>query len=247
MTNLLKKLLVRFKIDPEKLEHSFNKIKYPTLSLRYSPNKKIISAFAELFYDQGRLGGTWNNTKWLGTRTMKFPSDLWVYQEIIFETKPDVIIETGTAFGGSALFLASILDLLGKGKVVTCDIYKQKRIPKHERIKYLVGSSTSKKVFDAIKSEIKKGDRVMVILDSDHRKEHVLSELVLYSPLVSVGQYLIVEDTAVNGHPIYKSHGPGPFEAVMEFMKQEKKFVVDNSREKYLVTSNPSGYLKKVR
>jgi cephalosporin hydroxylase len=87
----------------------------------------------------------------------------------------------------------------------------------------------------------------MVVLDSDHHKDHVLEELRLYSPLVSVGQYLIVEDTHFNGHPILKNFGPGPWEAVEEFLRERPDFAVDSSREKYGMTFNPHGYLRRVK
>jgi cephalosporin hydroxylase len=207
--------------------------------------RRIVSEFHQLyFYAKER---TWkNNTFWLGVPIAKCPLDLWVYQEIISETKPDVIIETGTAYGGSALFLASMCDLLNRGRILTIDVTEQPGRPQHERIQYLSGSSTSDEIISTVKSLIKTEDRVMVILDSDHRAEHVRQELEVYSQLVSVNCYLIVEDTNVNGNPVMPLHGAGPMEAVEEFTNTQGSFVLDREREKFFMTFNPKGYLRRI-
>ena len=207
--------------------------------------RRIVREFHQLyFYAKER---TWkNNTFWLDVPVAKCPLDLWVYQEIISETKPDVIIETGTAYGGSALFLASMCDLLNRGRILTIDVTEQPGRPQHERIQYLSGSSTSGEIISTLKSCIKGDDRVMVILDSDHRAEHVRQELELYSPLVSPDCYLIVEDTNVNGNPVMPLHGAGPMEAVADFTKTQRSFVVDREREKFFMTFNPKGYLRRL-
>src|SRR3989338_9249053 len=164
----------------------------------------IVKKFHELYYEMHFR--TWANTRWLGVSIEKCPLDCWIYQEIIFNTKPDVIVECGTFDGGSALFLASLFDIIGNGKVITVDIQK-KRFKPHPRVTYLTGSSTSKEIISKIKNLIKKGDKVMIILDSDHTKTHVLEELKAYNNLVTKGCYLIVEDTNVNGNPIQKDYG----------------------------------------
>src|SRR5262249_4097887 len=151
------------------------------------------------YYDAHREGGTWCATSWLGVTVWKCPLDLWVYQEIIHEVRPDLIVETGTAFGGSALYLASVCDLVGHGEVVTIDIREDPSRPRHERITYLLGSSTAQAIVERV-SLLAAGKRVLAILDSDHRREHVLEELRAYSPLVGAGSYVVVEDTNVNGH-----------------------------------------------
>ena len=184
---------------------------------------------------------------WLGTEAMKNPLDMWIYQEIIFETKPDLIIETGTAFGGSAKFLANICDLIGQGQVVTIDIDKKENRPTHSRINYILGSSTSDEVVNQIKKLIKKEDKILVILDSDHSKPHVLKELTIYSQLVSIGSYMVVEDTNLNGHPVWLSFGPGPMEALREFLKKNKNFKSDWRREKFMLTYYPQGFLKRIK
>lgn len=162
--------------------------------------QNTIDDFHLLYYNS--KDQTWMNTYWLGTPVQKLPLDLWVYQEIIHEIKPDIIIETGTADGGSALFLSCICDMVGKGKVVTVDIVSKPR-PKHNRLTYISGSSTSDNIFATVNNHIQPNNKVMVILDSDHSKNHVAKEIALYSGLVSVGSYLIVEDSNINGHPVY--------------------------------------------
>lgn len=184
---------------------------------------------------------------WLGITTVKCPLDLWIYQEIIVELRPDLIIECGTASGGSALFLATICDLVDKGRIITIDIKESLDRPTHSRIIYLKGSSVSQEIKNKVLELIKNNDKViMVILDSDHHKEHVLEELKFYSKLVTKGSYLIVEDTCINGHPIYPGFGPGPMEAVKEFLKGNSDFTIDKTREKLLLTFNPNGFLKKI-
>jgi cephalosporin hydroxylase len=180
---------------------------------------------------------------------MKCPLDMWVFQEIIYETEPDIIVETGTRLGGSSFYFASLLDILGKGRVITVDIIDYPNKPEHHRIAYLTGSSTAREIVSKIQELVKPDDRVMVFLDSDHSEEHVLRELELYSPLATEGNYLIVEDTHLNGHPIFTSAvapGPGPMESVQRFLAADNRFEVDSSREKYGLTSNPGGFLKRV-
>lgn len=219
---------------------------YQKLFGNFKSKKSIVDHFHKLYYDSGDK--TWyKNTFWLGTRTWKCPLDLWVYQEIIFELKPDIIIECGTASGGSASFLAFICDSLHKGKIVSIDIEKKAKRPQHKRITYLSGSSTSQKIVEKVQGFIKGTDNVMVILDSDHTKEHVLRELEIYSKFVTKGSYIIVEDTNINGHPVEPEFGPGPMEAVKEFVKGNKVFIIDKSKEKFYLTFNPNGYLKKAR
>lgn len=203
-------------------------------------NKELIDEFHKAYYH----AGVWQNTSWEGIEIQKLPSDLFVYQEILFKKKPDLIIETGTLYGGSALFMARILDIIGNGKIISVDI-KKRNVPRHPRIKYCITSSINENLIKLLEEQCK-GKNVMVILDSDHSKKHVLKELELYSDLVSKGQYLIVEDTNINGHPVSKESGPGPYEAVEEFLQSNNQFKIDKSAEKYLITFNPKGFLLKV-
>jgi cephalosporin hydroxylase len=206
-----------------------------------------IADFHRLYYDAGRSqGGTWRLTQWLGVETLKCPLDLWIYQEILYDTKPDVIIEAGTHRGGSAYFLASVCDLIGNGRVITIDIKPGLERPRHPRITYLTGSSTAAVIAEQIRTLIVEGQRVMVVLDSDHSYSHVLEELRIYSQLVTAGCYLVVEDTNINGHPVMEDYGPGPMEAVVEFLRHDQTFRVDETKAKFLLSFNPCGYLKKI-
>lgn len=207
--------------------------------------KAVIQQFNKIYYDSVVWGK--GNTRWFGTPIQKCPTDLWIYQEIIFQLKPDVIVETGTAEGGSALFFASLFDLIGKGRIITIDVQDVKECPKHNRITYMLGSSTSKEIMEQVKKQINNNEKVMVVLDSDHSKGHVLNELRMYNELVTQESYLIVEDTNINGHPALPDFGPGPMEAVEDFLKENKNFVVDESREKFFLTFNPRGYLRKIK
>ncbi len=207
--------------------------------------RDVVDSFHKLYYDSELFGET-GAISWLGVKTVKCPMDLWVYQEMIFEMKPDVIIETGTNYGGSAYYLASICDMVNNGKIITIDVRERENRPEHGRIKYLSGSSVSSEIVGELKSLITDTDKVMVILDSDHSKEHVLKEMEIYSDIVTGGSYMIVEDTNMNGHPVLTGWGPGPMEAVVDFFKVNNSFIVDKSREKFYLTYNPKGYLKKV-
>lgn len=207
--------------------------------------KNVVNSFHKLYH--GNPSQTWLNTFWLGIPVTKCPLDLWVYQEIIFKLKPDVIIECGTGKGGGALFMAHILDTLNNGKVISIDIEDVEGKPLHKRIDYLLGSSTSEGVVALVSGLIAGNEKVMVILDSDHHKEHVLNELRIYSRFVTKGSYVIVEDTDLNSHPVRPKFGPGPMEAVSQFLQENKDFVIDSTQEKFYMTFNPNGYLVKIR
>ncbi len=215
------------------------------LALRFlKPRGLIIQGFNNIYYDSAVWGN--GKTKWFGIPIQKCPTDLWIYQEIIFDMKPDLIIETGTADGGSTLFLAHLFDLIGKGKIISVDIEAKQR-PKHDRITYLTGSSTTDEIIEYLKEQVKEKEKVLVILDSDHSKQHVLNELQIYKDFVTQDSFLIVEDTNINGHPVFPSFGPGPTEAIDEFLKGNKEFVVDKTMEKFFLTFNPQGYLRRVK
>lgn len=201
-----------------------------------------VEAFQRLYY--ARLERTWGQTYWMGVATLKCPLDLWIYQEILHEVHPDLIIECGTYRGGSALFLAGVCDLLGHGKVVSIDIAPQADLPLHPRLHYLTGSSVGAEILEQVTALAGTGT-VLVILDSDHSCSHVLEELRNYRQLVSPGSYLIVEDTCINGHPLLPDFGPGPMEAVETFLLEAPEYSPDRSREKLYLTFNPRGFLRR--
>ena len=188
----------------------------------------------------------WTQATWLGTQALKNPLDLWIYQEIMAETRPDLVVETGTYRGGSAHFLASVCDLLGAGEVISIDIEPEREdYPQHPRITYLGGrSSTDADVLADVRRRVE-GRRTLIVLDSDHSQKHVEAELDAYAPLVPVGCYLIVEDSNIG--QIREDLMPGPLQAIETFVAGRSDFGIDREREKFLLTFNPSGYLKRIR
>lgn len=205
----------------------------------------LTRAFHREYYDAGARGGTWRQTRWFGIDTWKCPLDMWVIQELIVSVRPDLIVEVGTYRGGGTLFYAHICDLLDHGKVMTIDVVEQPARPGHGRITYVAGSSLDADVIDAVADRARRADRVMVLLDGDHTKDHVLRELRTYAAFVTPGSYLIAEDTNVNGRPAFRRHGPGPGEAVDAFLAETSDFEADTSCEKFLLTFNPSGFLRR--
>ncbi len=188
----------------------------------------------------------WTEASWLGAQALKNPLDLWVYQEIMAETRPELVVETGTYRGGSALFLASVCDLLGEGEVFSIDIEPLRDdYPEHPRITYLGGrSSTHPDVVAEITARAQ-GKRTFFVFDSDHSQAHVEAELQAYTPLVRVGCYVVAEDSNIGR--IRRDLMPGPREAVEAFLARTDEFEIDREREKFLITFNPSGYLRRVR
>jgi len=224
--------------------------------------EKLVSDFARLFYNKGFMDGGKMEAQTIayykGLQIQKNPMDLQVYHEIIWETKPDLIIECGTATGASAVWLADQLSMLypdafirerGTPKVLTIDIGNSEGgLPKHPRVEYLTGSTLDEDVLRKVRRTAQQHERVMVILDDDHHAAHVRQELDIWPWLVSVGQYLILEDTNVN-HPIMNGYGDGPAEALADWLPTTggHVFKVDRTREKFFLTWNPGGYLRRVR
>ncbi|MEA2898709.1 MAG: hypothetical protein QOJ84_4324 [Bradyrhizobium sp.] len=210
-----------------------------------SEEREIVNRFHDLYYRRWlTLHADTKNVSWFGYRMIKCPLDLWLYQELIVRTRPDVVVETGTCFGGSAFYLASILDQIGHGRVITIDIERVPDRPEHPRLSYLTGSSVDPHIVTQVRESVG-NDRAIVILDSDHTAPHVYEEIRAYSPLVQVGDYLIVEDTNVNGHPVWPDFGPGPMEAVDQFLSETDEFVIDERCERFMMTLSPRGYLRR--
>jgi len=162
--------------------------------------------------------------RYRGVTIWKCPLDLWLYQELLHELRPRLIVETGTAFGGSAYFLGDVCDTLGlDARITTIDIEPQPDRPQHSRVDYVTASSTAPDVVARVYASAPAGEPVLVILDSDHSRDHVLAELRAYADLVTVGSYVVVEDTNVNGHPAYPDFGPGPMEAVDAFLAEDDR------------------------
>ena len=207
------------------------------------------------------------NFKWLGRPIIQYPQDIVAVQELIWNIKPDLIIETGVAHGGSAVFFASLLELNAlsggpKDAEVWCieiDLRAHNREailahPMYPRLRIFDGSSLDKKIALEVSQKASRCERVMVILDSNHTHEHVLGELNLYAPLVTIGSYCVVFDTVIEDLDeiefIDRPWGKGnnPKTAVAEFLKTNADFVIDYMiDEKLLISVAPGGYLKRIK
>jgi cephalosporin hydroxylase len=185
-------------------------------------------------------------SKYHGIPTLKSPLDFWIYQEILWDTKPEVVIEIGNYRGGSILALAHLCDALGTGRIVGVDITHDAidpRVRAHPRVTLLTGDACEN--LAAVERALGGASDVMVIEDSAHTYENTLNVLERYSPLVGTGKYFIVED-GICHHGLDVGPQPGPYEAIETFVGQNPNFVIDRTREAYGVTWNPKGYLKKV-
>jgi len=214
----------------------------PKLSFREA---RLVRRFHSLYYNRWLKGADTINLSWFGHHLLKCPLDLWMYQELIVRNRPDYVVETGTWAGGSALYFAMLFDHLEHGRVITIDIESRSERPVHPRISYVTGSSVDQQITARVREEVG-NRRAMVVLDSDHRADHVYAELVAYSSLVKRGDYLIVEDTNVNNHPVAPHFGAGPMEAVERFLSENDQFVIDERCERFLMTLQARGYLRRV-
>jgi cephalosporin hydroxylase len=188
----------------------------------------------------------WKKTSWLGRRVAGSPGDIVMYQEIISEVRPDWIIDLRTGDGGRAMFLASICTLLEHGRVLSIDDREQQGLPEHPRVTYLTAPTSGDETARRVREIVGDGARALVVLGTVGSKRRTVNEFTTYQELVPVGSYVIVEDTIVGGHPVWPSFGPGPFEAAQEIVQTFPDFVVDPARERYGLSFNPQGYLKRV-
>lgn len=220
-----------------------------------------LAAASREFSEQTILSGYSYNFTWMGRPIIQYPQDMIAMQEIIWEVKPDLIIETGVAHGGSLIYYASIMELIGKGEVVGIDIdireHNRKEIEKHpmfKRIKLLQGSSTDRTIIEQVRKFAAGKQNILVALDSNHTYDHVMKELQLYSSFVTQQSYLVVFDTIVEYLPVNclkgKPWGPknSPATAVNSFLQANNQFVVDKGIDnKLMVSVAPGGYLKRIK
>lgn len=216
------------------------------------------------------------NFDWLGRPIIQYPNDMVAMQELISQVKPDIIIETGIAHGGSLIFSASMLALLDMAEAIEnettinpkiskrmvlgidIDIREHNRAaieahPMSSRIKMIEGSSISPEIIDQVKTIAKDHKRIMVCLDSNHTHDHVLTELEAYAPLTSLDSYCVVFDTFIEDMPVNMfpdrpwDVGNNPKTAVWEYLKTHPEFEIDKSiQNKLFVTGAPDGYLKRI-
>jgi cephalosporin hydroxylase len=229
--------------------------------IRNNGSNTALKAAADSFNTASNTAQYSYNFSWMGRPIIQYPQDMIAMQELIWEIKPDLIIETGIAHGGSLIFYASILDLIGHGEVLGIDIdireHNRKEIEQHpmfRRISMLQGSSVSPDMIRQVTEKAAGKERIIVCLDSNHTHDHVLQELEGYAPLVSKGAYLVVFDTIVEHLPDDYlpgrawSKGDNPKTAVREFLKKNSDFVVDTDIDnKILVSVAPGGYLKRIK
>lgn len=188
-----------------------------------------------------------NNTTYFGIKTLKNPFDFWVYQEIIYELQPDIIIEIGNYNGGSTLALAHILDNINKGQVIGIDIIHSsvpEKVKNHPRISLVTGDACEN--FEKVKKLIKSNDNVLIIEDSAHSYKNTLNILNQYSSLIKKNSYFIVEDSICH-HGLDVGPNPGPYEAIEEFIKINPNFIVDREKESFVITWNPKGFIKRIK
>ena len=205
-----------------------------------------VDAFHTLWYEHAGL--TWGATRWIGVPMMKSPLDLFVQQDLIVDLKPELIIETGSFQGGSALFYASICDLLGHGRVLSIDVNPVEHVT-HPRVTFVTGDSVAKRTLHEVtRHQHKVKGHVLVILDSCHHAPHVRKELEAYHRYVTPGSYLIVEDTNVSGKPVanpeFAAEG-GPYAAIEAWLPDHPEFTQDLLCEHYLLTMHPGGWLRR--
>jgi len=185
-------------------------------------------------------------TTYFGVDAIKTPLDAWVYQEIICEIKPDFIVEIGNASGGGLLYLAHLCDLLGHGQVIGVDINHSEIaevVFQHPRIRLYTGDACDS--FNNVKESVGVGNKVLIIEDSSHTYENTINVLKTFHGLVSIGSYFIVEDSICR-HGLNTGPKLGPYEAINDFLLENKNFRSDRDRESFFITWNPKGYLRRV-
>jgi len=222
---------------------------------------KLLKEASEKFAEETLKAGYSYNFSWMGRPIIQYPQDMVAMQEIIWDVKPDLIVETGIAHGGSLIMYASFMEMIGTGHILGIDIdireHNREEIEKHPMFKHITmiqGSSISDEIVSKVKDFAKDYKTVMVVLDSNHTHEHVLKELEHYSPLVSKDSYCVVFDTVVEDMPEGSfpdrpwDKGDNPKTAVWEFLESNERFEIDKDiQNKLLITVAPDGYLKCVR
>jgi cephalosporin hydroxylase len=225
-------------------------------------NEELLNAASAFNLESNKAQYSYNFS-WMGRPIIQYPQDMLAMQEIIWKLQPDLIIETGIAHGGSLIYYASLLELIGKGEVLGIDIdireHNKIAIESHsmyKRIKMIQGSSIDQDIVKRVKQFTEGKETVLVVLDSNHTHEHVLHELQMYSPFVTLNSYVVVFDTIVEklpdnylpGHMRPWGIGDNPLTAVNSFLEVNDQFEIDKSiNNKLLISVAPDGYLKRIK
>ena len=210
----------------------------------------ITDAFHKLWYHSRE---TWKKNTFLGHGVQQLPFDLWLYQELVYRLKPRYIVQTGVYDGGSLLYFAHLLDIVGcppEVPVIGIDIQLRDAAKelRHPRITLLEGSSVAPEIVAEVKKRIHVGEPCLISLDSDHSQAHVFAEMEAYGPLVAKDSYMVVEDTNINGRPVFSDFGPGPHEAVDQYLAKHDDFVRDDAFwKRNMFSFHQYGWLKKVK
>lgn len=188
------------------------------------------------------------HTTWLGYPVWQNVLDLWTIQETLSEIRPVLLIECGSNRGGSARYYSQLFDLMGQGEIISIDVEKLHRL-ELPRVRFLIGSSVSDEIVSAVQDRVQSCQGpVMVILDSDHSAAHVAKELEIYSPFVTPGSFLMVQDGVIDTTSAFKGSGrPGPLPAIRKFLAHHSEFALDEERSaRFLVTHHPMGWLRRL-
>lgn len=226
------------------MKHYLKRLVKAALSPGKKHEKQLLQDFQTALINKTN---NFSDVYWLGVPVWQDVLSLWTIQETIVEVKPHLFIECGTNRGGSAFFFATLFDLMKQGHVVTIDIEKFHDL-QHDRIDWIIGDSTSPAIIEQIATHTNEIEGpVMVMLDSDHSKEHVLRELNAYHQFVTPGSYIIVQDGIIDTLPIFEAGRPGPLEAIKEFLQSHQGFEIDKQRsDRFLITHHPCGWLKRI-
>jgi cephalosporin hydroxylase len=231
-------------------EAAWSRLRTAALRARIAATRRLAGRRIARLYHYELLYRTHNfgSTRWMGVPIWQNVLDLWTMQETIAELRPALVIEIGTHRGGSALFYAQLLELLGGGRVITVDVVDAREC-EHERIEFLHGSSTDPEIVERVRAAARAAEGpVMVILDGDHGRENVARELELYAPLVTEGSYLLSQDGVIDELAIFRDSRPGPLEANREFLRANPDFEHDAERNgRYGLSHHPLGWLRRVR
>lgn len=202
---------------------------------------ELEAEFTEAYWRSFR----WRGTTWLGHRVARSPSDLLAYQQMIADGLPDWVVETGTGDGGRALYLASICELAGRGHVLSIGTGSTDELPQHPRLTYIEGDPLDGEIVAQVRETVGEHANALAVFGVD-KARNLVDAFSLYSSLVPIDSWVVLEDTIMNGHPVWPGMGPGPAEAVAMITHNHPEFVPDPALARLGVTFNPGGYLKRV-